>query len=646
MSAWRELVRRIKEEADIVEIVGRTVDLKRQGSSYMGRCPFHNEKTPSFSVMPSRKSFRCFGCGQAGSVVDFVMKIERLDFMEAVRKLAAEMKIDLPEVSPAARMAHDAEEKLREVILKANDAALGWFRRNLQKQANPRANEYLPERGLEPSIVEKFQIGSGLAGEWDALHRYLNQMGFHDEDLIRAGLLKRNNKGRLYDTFRNRLIIPIFDVNGRTCGFGGRALEKEDTPKYLNSPETALFKKSEILYGLNIARPAIEKSGYAILCEGYMDVIMCHAFGHNQAVASLGTALTKQQAKLLKRFAARAYFLYDGDSAGQRAMMKGGMPLLESGFDVRVIVLPHEHDPDSFLRAEGTEALTALMGEAVEFFDFALANTEREVDVRTLSGQAELVDRLAPVLLAMQNDVMREGAINRITLKLGGLPRDAINQILVRKRRELEKRDQPQPPTTDGTGGGPLAMATVGIGAAEGAMEAIVSPVARQQQHRAPEQFLLWLMTESNAALEFVRANLVPDWLRDEAMMLWIMYLVDNPGYAQTLIDEAELAEERPGPWSVMLLVRSWVFASVEDPEKAAEITLRRLHNSYLRGLIEDLKRMLTDSAMSEEEQVRLLRTIDLEARTLLREVVPHMGSRDYSNRPMSRRRPLPPAPQ
>jgi DNA primase len=401
-------------------------------------------------------------------------------------------------------------------------------------------------------------------------------------------------------------------VNGRICGFGGRQLTKDDkSPKYLNSAETILYKKSHILYALNLAKDRVHETGYAILCEGYMDVVMAHAYGFDQAVASLGTALTREQARLLKRFANKTYFLYDGDSAGQKAMLRGGEPLLESGFDVRVLPLPAEDDPDTFLRREGADALKAKLNEADEFFDFALKSHSQTLDLQSLAGQAELVERLSPILVAMRNDVMREGAILRLLKRLGGLPREAINQILDRKKKDAARRSGES-------------------------REGLPEEAAQTPEIRgAPpldslERNLLKVMLESSDALNMIRMHLHFDWIADDRLADWIFFLNDHHEYVQTLLDDVEVSGDYPGDQRILTSIMAWDHPLGDPVETAGEL-LRRLHERHQLSLTRQLLNMIDEKQVQGEAADRLLMALHHENRTRIEQAGKYLRTKDHS---------------
>ncbi len=604
---FRDIIRQVKDQVDIVDVIGRTVSLRKAGASWKGKCPFHQEKTPSFNVVPKKGIFHCFGCGAGGSVIDFVMRQERLEFIEALEKLARELGMELPSRQRQDPAIRKQEDELRHSIEGANKAALEWFRDNLLEGRNRSATDYLPKRDITEAISEEFQLGAAL-DSWDALKSHLMKIGYSEGLLVDAGLCARSENGRVYDSFRNRLMFPILDANGRVVGFGGRALD-DDPAKYKNSAETALYKKNRILYALNVAQTHIEKSGYAILCEGYMDVIMAHAHGFKQAVASLGTALTREQAKLIKRYATRTYFLYDGDSAGQKAMLRGGLPLLEAGLDTRVIPLPSEDDPDTFLKREGPDALKKKVEHAREFFDYAVDSHSKDLEMGTLAGQAELVDRLSGVIVAFGNDVIREAAISRLLGRIGGIPREALNRILEKRHREEygreERRDPQEDPYDDDDRAAPAVQ---------------FDPV---------ERGLLKVMLESNAGLDYVRANLRHEWVSDPRLEGWIFYLLDNDGYVSTLLEQAELSGDWPGEHNVVTALLAWEHPLVEEGQIDARQLLFRLHERHQLSLTQEILKTLESPQVSDEERRRCLTLLDNEHRQRIQNSGRHLRTKD-----------------
>jgi len=368
-----EIIQKIKEENDIVDIVSEVVTLKKTGKNYLGRCPFHNEKTPSFTVSSEKQIYKCFGCGEAGNVISFVMKTRNMAFPEAVKLLGEKVGIVVDDAdSPGKSSA--ANEKFKRMY-DINIQAARYFYTNLKRFKAP--YEYLKGRGITDETIKKFGIGFAL-DNWQGIRSYLKQRGFSEEEILELGLTTKNEKGNIYDRFRNRIIFPVFNVSGRVIGFGGRVLD-DSKPKYLNSPETPIFHKGTNLYGLNLAiknNPART----VIMVEGYMDVISLSQQGVTNVVATLGTALTEGQCKLLKRYIDTVIVSFDSDVAGENATIRGLEILQKSGFDLKILQIPSGKDPDEFIRSFGKEKFLNLVDGALPIIDFKLRMAEKGID--------------------------------------------------------------------------------------------------------------------------------------------------------------------------------------------------------------------------------------------------------------------------
>jgi DNA primase len=408
----------IRARVDIVELVGQFVNLKRAGENWKGLCPFHTERTPSFTVNPKRGIFHCFGCGAGGDAFRFLMRHDRLAFPEAVRALAERTGVALATSREAEPEATGKLEALRRVMALAAE----FYSRSLWEAGGAKAREYLDTRGVDTEVARRFGLGYAPAS-WDALLSRMKVEGVGDDLLVQAGLvLPRQTGGGFYDRFRGRLLFPIRDTQGRVVAFGGRALAGEE-PKYLNSPETPLYVKGQILYALDVARAAMRERSRAILVEGYLDCLMAHQHGFTETVAALGTAFTPAQLGLLRRHADEVIALFDADAAGQKAasrieeMMTDGPDIQDLGwsvsrkggfekagvFSVRVAVLPTGHDPDSLLRAEGAEALRARLDAARSLLSFVLDKALAEDDLGTPRGRATAHARVALLLSKVSN---------------------------------------------------------------------------------------------------------------------------------------------------------------------------------------------------------------------------------------------------
>jgi len=415
----QQLLDEIRSRADILEIVGQVVKLKRSGGeNWKGLCPFHTEKTPSFTVNPKRNIYHCFGCGAGGDAFSFLMRQERVAFPEAVRTLADRAGVALPDAS---QRTPEVDGKL-EALRRAMGLAAEFYTRSLWEPGGEKARAYLEQRGVDPEVAKRF--GLGYAPEsWNALLGVMARQGIGEEVLVQAGLiLARQNGPGFYDRFRGRLLFPIRDVQGRVVAFGGRALSGEE-PKYLNSPETPLYVKGQMLYALDVARIAMRERSRAIIVEGYLDCLMAHQHGFGEAVAALGTAFTPAQLGLLRRYADEVVALFDADAAGQKAssrleeMMNDVMDLQNLGWSVsrtggfekaghlpiRVALLPPGHDPDSLLRAEGAAALTARLDAARPLLSFVLEKAFADEDLTTARGRANAHARVALILSKVAN---------------------------------------------------------------------------------------------------------------------------------------------------------------------------------------------------------------------------------------------------
>jgi len=390
----------LRRQADIVRIISDYVSLKKKGANWMTCCPFHQEKTPSFSVSPAKEIFYCFGCQKGGSVFNFVMEIERVSFPEAVRIVAEKTGLPLPAMEDDKRFEarrHEADE-----IIQLNSWALEWWEAQLRSGSmEARAGcEYFAGRGITDETRKKFRLGFA-PNSWDGLSSYLKGRGASPAQIERSGLVVKKETGGFYDRFRGRVIFPVMDAQGRPVAFGGRVLPGGGEPKYLNSPETAAYTKGRHLYGLHLTRDEIRQRRFAILVEGYIDLIIPFQFGIRNLVASLGTALTVEQAKLLGRFARQVVVNYDGDRAGIQASKRAIETLLAEDFKVKVLVLPDNADPDEFIRTSGVEEYHRRRGEAIPHIQFVLNQVMRDHNLRDPDDKNRAVEEMLPFVRAV-----------------------------------------------------------------------------------------------------------------------------------------------------------------------------------------------------------------------------------------------------
>ena len=396
----------LRRQADIVRVVGDYVTLKKKGANWMACCPFHQEKTPSFSVNPSKNIFYCFGCGKGGSVFNFVMELEGLSFPESVRVVAEKAGVPLPELVDDKRF--ESKRKEADEVIQLNGWALEFWEQQLKEEnAEARAaREYVGGRGLNEETVKAFRLGYA-PNSWEALGNYLKGKGATIGQIERSGLVVKKEQGGYYDRFRGRLIFPVTDAQGRPVAFGARAMRPGDEPKYLNSPETPAYTKGRHLFGLSVTREEIRRKKFAILVEGYLDLIVPFQHGVRNVVASLGTALTNEQAKLLNRFARKVVVNYDGDRAGVNAAKRAIEVLLPEDFEVKVLVLPEGADPDEFVRAHGADEYNRRRGEAVPHMQFVLEQAMRDRNLHNPPEKSDAVAEVLPFVRAVRNPIQK-----------------------------------------------------------------------------------------------------------------------------------------------------------------------------------------------------------------------------------------------
>ncbi|WP_275373045.1 DNA primase [Clostridium tertium] len=411
MQISEEILEKVKEQNDIVDVISESVRLKRSGRNFSGLCPFHNEKSPSFSVSQDKQIYKCFGCGESGNVITFVMKNKNMPFVEAVKYLADRVNItiesDKGRISPTA--------KKRELLYKVNVEAARFFYSNLR--LTKEAKEYFLNRGIKEETIKRFGLGFAK-DSWNNLLFHLRKLGFKDDLLLEAGLVSTSERtGNKYDRFRNRVIFPVFDYRGKVIGFGGRVLD-DSKPKYLNSPETLVFQKGTNLYGLNFAIKSKMQERYFIIVEGYMDLITLHQYGITNVVASLGTALTTNQARLLRRYADKVIISYDADIAGQAATMRGLDILKDAGFDVRVLSIPQGKDPDEYVRSNGKDAFIKLINVAESLIDYRLKKAEEGINLKDSNDLVRYGKRVTEILASV-NSIEKDVYIKKISENTG-----------------------------------------------------------------------------------------------------------------------------------------------------------------------------------------------------------------------------------
>jgi DNA primase len=480
------IIDEIRQNTDLVALVEDYLKLERRGKNMVGLCPFHNEKTPSFSVSPDKQLYHCFGCGASGNVFSLIMQMENLTFPEAARFLAGRSGIKIPEAQASVQ----ESDNLKEKIFRLNLMAARYYAYSLQESAEgKKALTYLLNRGINKSSIEMFMIGYAPSG-WTGFFQFAQKKGASADLMVQAGLISPGREKGYYDRFRGRLMFPIFNISGKVAGFGGRSLEEGDKsgPKYLNSPETAVFNKGFMLYGLNFARPEIRKNKMAVVMEGYTDVITAYQAGIKNAVASLGTALTYEQSKLLRNQADTVITAYDSDSAGEAATWRGLAVLQSTGCLVRVAELPEGGDPDSFIREKGAAAFIKLIEESAPLIDYRLQKLKLRYDLASDQGRVSYTEELMPFLLGAVNQVEQDFYLKKAAEELG-VEESALRDELKKRRRmgsRWSEAGKPEPPVEDNT----LVL-------------------------RPAEKILISLMLQSKEIAEQGRNLLKPDYIGD-----------------------------------------------------------------------------------------------------------------------------------
>lgn len=439
---FQSFIDEVIEKNDICEVIGEYAKLKRVGNRFAALCPLHNDKkSPSLSISPDKQLFHCFGCGAGGNVIHFIMGIEHIDFMDALKYLADRAKLPMPEFSSGGGKDSGKADK-KQLIYKINSEAARYFYSNLAGEKGKDAYAYLKNRGIKNSTIKMFGLGYAPEG-WTNLIDFLKEKGYKEHDIYEAGLAKMRDNGTYYDAFYDgRVMFPIINVQGNVIGFGGRIMtEKSNTGKYLNSPETIVFKKKENLFGLNLAKN--DRSGRLLLMEGYMDVISLHQEGITNAVASLGTAFTEEQAKLVKRYGGKAVLCYDSDEAGKKATLRAGEILMSQGIKTKVLTVTDGKDPDEFVRSKGGDMFKVLMEGAKPLIEYRIDEIQKEYNPNEdgkpqfsdSEQMIEFAEKAAAVLAEIKNPLEYEIYAKRVA-DSSGVSVDSLNAVIANLRRK------------------------------------------------------------------------------------------------------------------------------------------------------------------------------------------------------------------
>ena len=548
-----ETIEQIAAANDIVEVIGSYFPLKRAGANFKALCPFHQEKTPSFTVSPSRQTFHCFGCGVGGSVFRFVMDYEHVDFPSAVRKLAARSGITIVEKRGAAD--EERQYETRRTLVKLHAEAAEWFHENLVKrEVGEPARKYLRKRGITAEIAKRWQLGYA-PDEWDALGSWARARGYDARDLITSGLVRtkdeadsdQNQTSKLkaqtsYDRFRGRIMFPIHNDVGEVIAFSGRLLKDEEgAAKYLNSPETPLFRKGNVLFGLHKTKRALIEADCAIVCEGQIDLISLFEAGITNVVAPQGTAFTENQARILKRFVDEVVLCFDSDAAGAKAAERSLDALLQNDLIVRVVELPVGEDPDSLVRREGKEKFENRVASAQDFFDYWIKREMEAADVSSLGAKMQVARRLAETVSRVHDPLMRGEVVNRASARLGVSPAD-FGTLLSTRPRGTASSEGPESARAQAAPGPrhDIAMLCLLALRDEPARNFLLAQNWRETLEQAPDAEILIRILQSElhpddpASLSAFMATLPP---AEEALVsAWLLQKV--PAAAETMVEK------------------------------------------------------------------------------------------------------------
>ena len=435
-----EIIDEVRQANDIIDVISQYVRLKRSGRNFFGLCPFHNEKSPSFSVSPEKQIFHCFGCGVGGNVFTFLSKIEGINFVEAVQLLAERANIQLPTLE---NNADSEREKLKENVYKVNEFTANYYHEKLYKPESKVAQEYVKKRKLSNETLKSFKIG--FSGKFDELYKALIKQGFNEREILESGLVNKNENGQFIDRYRNRLMFPICDVRGRVIAFGGRVLD-DSKPKYINSPENVVYSKGRHLYGLNVAKKYDIKKRLLIV-EGYMDVVSLHQRGIHNVVASLGTALTQQQGYLLRNSTEQIILSYDSDEAGQSAKIRAMDILRNMGCDIRVLQMEGAKDPDEYVIKYGNARFQNLVDKAISIIEFKAKVLKQSLNLENINDKIKFLNEIAKSISKIENDIEKEVYIEKLAKEYDISPEAIyaeVNKISYKEAKDAKILDKPK----------------------------------------------------------------------------------------------------------------------------------------------------------------------------------------------------------
>lgn len=579
-----DIISRVRDSVDIVDLVSGYVSLKKTGKNHTGLCPFHAEKTASFSVNPDKQIFHCFGCGAGGDVFKFIELQEGLNFPEAVRALAGRTGIALPTDSRSLGQDKKSEGE-RKVLLKIVADAVEYFRKELEGPAGSAARAYLKKRGVTDAIVQDFALGY-VKPDWDGLLRHLKQKGYALGQIERAGLIvKRSESEGYYDRFRGRIIFPIRDIAGKVIAFGGRVMD-DSLPKYLNSSETPLYSKSNTLYCLDMAKESGRRQGYFIIVEGYLDAIACHQYGVRNAVATLGTALTEGHLRLMRRFSDKLVLIFDPDPAGVKASLRGFDLFMTSGMKVNVVSLPDGDDPDTFLQKHGHDAFAACLRKSVKFMDFVLEQVLKSGSLASIDDKVQKAEEMLEFIIKIPSGIERDYYIRKTAEALD------LNETVL--RQEIPKHSR---------------RAASASGGAKGSV-----PVPAWGHRPKAEEILIHLMLKDEEIARSLKEQIQPQDFTDPLFQRAVQRIFDALEKTGRL-DMGALIQDEDEELNSLISHYSVLEMDYHDPRKhcqdCVDIIKQQNHARRMKALITAIKNAEVHGNSAElakliEEQNRL----------------------------------------
>ena len=608
------IIDEVRNRIDIVDVINEYVPLKKKGRDWEACCPFHTEKTPSFKVSQPKQMYYCYGCGAGGDVFKFVMEKENIDFPTAVHLLAGKCNVIIPEYSPdqvggAVRGRKNAD--LRERLFKLHEFVAKAYAVNLTQYPESPVAQYVRNRDMRPEGIEQFMLGASLGGD-DIINK-ARKAGFIMDELFQSGIaVKSPRSGKVYDRFFNRLTFPIWNETGRVIGFSSRTIENnKNTAKYVNSPESPLFKKSNVLYALPLARKAFQEKGFAILCEGQLDVIAMHLAGFNNTVAPQGTAFTDEQCRILKRYTDTLYLMFDSDAAGQKAIRRAFEIALPVGFELKAVMMPQGTDPDDIYKSGGSEAIAELVDGAVDFFDYLLAYFRSVIDCSTPNGKGQVVSEMLPFIERVNNAVTRSAYAAKLALLLQ-VSEEAIfgelNKFKNQSRRYSQRRERYDNGSQTGDGAGGNQEQTPGTAIANGFME--VPPRIKQA-----ESILLAIALESEELVYRMVDELPTDLISKTVIGRALDELIKlsmNGGYEKAQAHLIEFERKYPSPELLKLLAAPLQIAEKEQ-DKAINDCLKTIKLYALEQQRDLLKHQMRQTVDPELQQKMLADYLECE---------------------------------